>query len=150
LTDLDHRLFHALAADGRAACADLARQVDWSESAVRRRLTELRAAGVLRFDIEVEPAGFGFSVQCALWLSVHPTRSASVAATLAADPGTAYLGATTGSHNLFAVTISRDAESLYTYLTERIAALPGIERVDTAQITSYAKRFAPAPAHRPG
>lgn len=144
LTDLDHRLFRALTADGRTACADLARQVDWSESAVRRRLTELRDAGVLRFDIEVEPASFGFSTQCVLWLSVGPALVTSVAASLAGDPETAYLGATTGSHNLVAVTICRDAEALYTYLTDRIAALPGIERIETAQITSYAKRFAPA------
>ncbi|WP_327147898.1 Lrp/AsnC family transcriptional regulator [Nocardia sp. NBC_01329] len=144
LTDLDHRLFRALAADGRTACADLARRVDWSESAVRRRLTELRDAGVLRFDIEVEPASFGYSTQCVLWLSVGPALLTTVAASLAADPETAYLGAITGSHNLFAVTICRDTEALYTYLTDRIAALPGIERVETAQITSYAKRFAPA------
>lgn len=143
LTDLDGRLFRALATDGRRTYADLARHVDWSESAVRRRLTELRDAGILRFDVEVEPALFGFSAQCALWLSVAPAQLTTIAANLATDTETAYLGATTGAHNLFAVTICHDADALYGYLTERIGALPGVERVETAPVTAYAKRFAP-------
>lgn len=144
LTDLDHRLFRALATDGRTACAHLARHVDWSESAVRRRLTELRDAGMLRFDVEVEPRLFGFSAQCLLWLSVAPARLTAVAASLAEDTETAYLGAITGNHNLLAVTICRDADALYGYLTERIGALSGIEGIETAPITAYAKRFASA------
>ncbi|MGW5387276.1 Lrp/AsnC family transcriptional regulator [Nocardia sp. NPDC003963] len=149
LTDLDRRLFRTLAADGRAAYADLARHVDWSESAVRRRLAELRDAGMLRFDVEVEPALFGFAIQCVLWLSVAPGLLATVAASLATDTETAYLGATTGRHNLLVVTICRDAGALYSYLTERIGALPGIELVETAPITAYAKRFAPVRPSRP-
>ncbi|WP_063060018.1 Lrp/AsnC family transcriptional regulator [Nocardia sienata] len=150
LTDLDRRLFRALSADGRTAYADLARHIDWSESAVRRRLAELRAAGMLLFDVEVEPKLFGFSAQCLLWLSVTPSRLNTVAARLAADTETAYLGATTGKHNLLAVTLSRDADTLYSYLSERIGTLPGVEQVETAPITAYAKRFAPAPVSRMG
>ncbi|MGW6332900.1 Lrp/AsnC family transcriptional regulator [Nocardia rhamnosiphila] len=148
LTDLDHRLFRALSGDGRTAYADLARHVDWSESAVRRRVTELRAAGMLRFDVEVEPALFGFSAQCLLWLSVTPSQLNTVAASLAADTETAYLGATTGRHNLLAVTLSRDAGTMYGYLSERIGRLPGVDRVETAPITAYTKRFAPARVNR--
>ncbi|MET8797985.1 Lrp/AsnC family transcriptional regulator [Nocardia sp. NPDC004568] len=143
LTDLDRRLFRALSADGRTAYAELARHVDWSESAVRRRLTELRAAGMLLFDVEVEPALFGYSAQCLLWLSVAPARLRTVAASLAADTETAYLGATTGRHNLLAVTISRDTGALYSYLSERIGTLTGVAQVETAPITAYAKRFGP-------
>ncbi|MEV3961086.1 Lrp/AsnC family transcriptional regulator [Nocardia sp. NPDC050193] len=150
LTDLDRRLFRALSTDGRAAYADLARHVDWSESAVRRRLAELRAAGMLLFDVEVEPTLFGFSAQCLLWLSVTPSRLNTVAASLAADTETAYLGATTGRHNLLAVTISRDADTLYSYLSARIGMLSGVEQVETAPITAYAKRFAPARMSRTG
>ncbi|MGW5750047.1 Lrp/AsnC family transcriptional regulator [Nocardia rhamnosiphila] len=148
LTDLDRRLFRTLSGDGRTAYADLARHVDWSESAVRRRVTELRAAGILLFDVEVEPALFGFSAQCLLWLSVTPSQLNTVAASLAADTETAYLGAITGRHNLLAVTLSRDADTMYSYLSERIGRLPGVERVETAPITAYTKRFAPARVSR--
>ncbi|GGT06639.1 AsnC family transcriptional regulator [Streptomyces kurssanovii] len=146
LTDLDRRLLPALAADGRAACAELARRVDWSESAVRRRLESLRRDRVLRFQVEVEPALFGFSAQCVLWLSVSPSMLAAVAADLAADPATAYLGATTGSHNLFAVAVCRNPDALYSYVTDRVGSSAGVERVETGVVSSYTKRFAPVPA----
>ncbi|MFD9500643.1 Lrp/AsnC family transcriptional regulator [Streptomyces sp. NPDC060035] len=144
LTDLDRRLLPALAADGRAAYPDLARQVGWSESAVRRRLDELRRSGVLRFDVEVDSGLFGFSVQCVLWLTVRPARLSSAARALAGDPEAAFVGSTTGPHNLFAIVVCRNAYALHTYLTDRIGSLDGVDRMETVLITSYTKRAAPA------
>ncbi|CAM3526925.1 Lrp/AsnC family transcriptional regulator [Kibdelosporangium persicum] len=143
LTDLDRRLFPALAADGRAAYPHLAREAGWSESAVRRRLNELRRSRLLQLDVEVDPTLFGFSVQCLLWLTVTPSRLTAVTHTLAADPETAFVGAITGQHNLIAIVICRDSETLYTHLTDRVSTLPGVERTETALITSYTKRVAP-------
>jgi DNA-binding Lrp family transcriptional regulator len=144
LTDLDRRLLPALAADGRAAYPDLARQVGWSESAVRRRLDELRRSGVLQFDVEVDSGLFGFSVQCLLWLTVTPARLSSIARTLAGDPEAAFVGSTTGPHNLVAIAVCQDANALHTYLADRIGSLDGVDRMETALITAYIKRAAPA------
>jgi DNA-binding Lrp family transcriptional regulator len=142
--DLDRRLLPALAADGRAAYADLAGRVGWSESAVRRRLADLRRAGLLRFHVEVDPALYGYTAQCLLWLSVPPAQVTTVANRLVADAGTAHVAATTGEHNLFVVLVCRDADQLSAYLTR----LPGAERIETAVVTSYAKRFAPPQERR--
>lgn len=143
LTDLDRRLLPALAADGRAAYPRLATHVGWSESAVRRRLEELRRSGTLRFDVEVDPVVLGFPVQCLIWLTVTPSRLAATARALAADSEAAFVGATTGPHNLLAIAICRDEDALYTYLSDRIGSLDGIDRIETAPITSYTKRVAP-------
>ncbi|MEQ0558725.1 AsnC family transcriptional regulator [Amycolatopsis sp. NEAU-NG30] len=144
--ELDRRLLPALAADGRAACADLAARVGWSESAVRRRLEDLR--GLLRFHVEVDPALFGCRAQCLLWLTVTPARAAEVSRQLAADAEVAYVAATTGSHDLLAVVVCRDAEHLYRYVYERVGVRPGVERVETAVISACTKRFAPAQDRR--
>lgn len=144
LTDLDRRLLPALAIDGRAAYPALAKQVGWSESAVRRRLEELRRSRALQFDVEIDPALLGFSVQCLLWLTVTPSRLTAIAQSLTADPETAFVGATTGAHNLMAIAVCRDVDALYTYVADRISSLNGIERMETTPITSYAKRAAPA------
>ncbi|MFF7339891.1 Lrp/AsnC family transcriptional regulator [Streptomyces sp. NPDC008163] len=144
LTDLDHRLLPALAADGRAAYPDLARRIGWSESAVRRRLHELRRMGVLQLDVEIDSGLFGFSVQCMLRLSVAPGSLAQVARALAEDAEAAFVGTMTGSRNLVAVTVCRDASALDTYLTERVGTLGGVERVESALVTAYFKRSAPA------
>ncbi|MFE7625384.1 Lrp/AsnC family transcriptional regulator [Streptomyces sp. NPDC057509] len=143
LTDLDRRLLPALAADGRAAYPDLARQVGWSESAVRRRLHELRRSGVLHLDVEIDSGLFGFSVQCMLRLTVVPGRLGSVARALADDAEAAFVATTTGPHNLVAIVVCRDAAALDTYLTERFGLLDGVDRLESALITSYVKRAAP-------
>ncbi|MFF3691418.1 AsnC family transcriptional regulator [Streptomyces sp. NPDC002187] len=143
LTDFDRRLLPALAMDGRATYPALAQQTGWSESAIRRRLEELRRSGLLQFDVETDPELFGFSVQCLLWLTIAPSRLATVAQTLAADPEAAFVGATTGTHNLLAIAICRDTDALYTYVTDRVGSLNGVERVETTPVTSYIKRAAP-------
>lgn len=145
LNDLDRRLLPVLAADGRAAYPLLARQAGWSESAVRRRLAELRRSRALRFDVDTDPALFGYTVQCMLWLTVAPAHLAAVSGSLAADAEAAFVGGTTGPHNLFAIVVCRDEDALYTYLTDRIRLLAGVERVETAPVASYAKRLAPTP-----
>ncbi|MFD0538408.1 AsnC family transcriptional regulator [Actinomadura luteofluorescens] len=118
-------------------------RVGWSESAVRRRLEELRRSGALRFDVEVDPVLLGFPAQCLIWLAVAPSRLASTARALAADPQAAFVGAVTGPHNLLVIAVCRDEDALYAYLSDRLGSLDGVERVETAPITSYAKRVAP-------
>ncbi|WP_372411040.1 Lrp/AsnC family transcriptional regulator [Streptomyces luteireticuli] len=139
LTDLDRRLLPALAADGRAAYPQLARTVGWSESAVRRRLEELRESRTIRFDVATDPRLFGYSAQCLLWLSVTPSRISSVAGALAGDPGTTFVGATSGPHQLLAVMVCRDEIALYDYVNERIGALDGVRSVETAVVTRHAR-----------
>lgn len=99
---------------------------------------------MLQFDVETDPAVFGFGAQCVLWLTVVPTRISAVAQAIGADPEIAFVGATTGTHNLFAIVVLRDEAALYSYLTDRLAALDGISAMETAPVTSYSKRAAPA------
>ncbi len=146
LTDFDRRLLAALAADARVGYPTLARTVGWSESAVRRRLEELRRSLILRFDVEIDPIRLGFTEQCLLWLSVAPTNLVDVSRTLIGDPETAFVGATTGTHNLFVIIVCRNADELFDYVSYRIGALDGVDRMESAPVVRYAKRFAPPPA----
>jgi DNA-binding Lrp family transcriptional regulator len=72
LGELDFALFGALGVDGRAPHPELATVTGWSESAVRRRMEQLRDTGVLYFDLELDMAAFGFRAPTWLWLSVPP------------------------------------------------------------------------------
>src|SRR5579863_2059889 len=77
-SELDERLFGALAVDGRAPYADLATATGWSESTVRRRVDQLRDAAALYFDLELDMPTFGFRSTVWLWLSVPPSHLAAV------------------------------------------------------------------------
>ncbi|MEW1658365.1 MULTISPECIES: Lrp/AsnC family transcriptional regulator [unclassified Streptomyces] len=132
LDDADRRLFEALGRDGRAPLGELAAATGWSPTTVRRRLESLRADGVLYYDVDYAADQYGYGVMVALWLSVAPAELAATGEALAAHPEVAFAGATTGPHNLFASVLCRDTGALYTYLTTRVAGLPGVRTMESA------------------
>lgn len=132
----DHALLTALAADGRTPYTRLGP----SESAARRRLTRLRTAGVLVFDLDVLPEVLGHHAEARLWLTIRPRALATVAATIAAHPETSFTAVTTGRTNLVATVICRDQSDLYRYLTTRIGTLDDIHTAETAPLMRTIKR----------
>jgi DNA-binding Lrp family transcriptional regulator len=142
-SELDAALFAALALDGRTPYADLATATGWSETTVRRRVDHLHDLGLLYFDLEVDMPSFGFRSPAWLWLSVPPSHLADVGSALAKFPEVAYATATTGPANLAACAVCRDEESLYEFLTAKVGALPGVERVETAPIIRTVKQASP-------
>ena len=139
LTDQDQALCTALAIDGRTSYPRLAATTGWSESTVRRRLADLRADGVLYFDIDVAPALFGYACQAIVWLTVRPAGLNAIAQTLAEHVEIAFAAATTGASNIVAFVVVRDLDDLYDYLATRIGGLPGVLQVDTAPMGKQVK-----------
>jgi DNA-binding Lrp family transcriptional regulator len=142
-TDPDAALFSAFALDGRTPCADIAAATAYSETTVRRRMDQLRDLGLLYFDLELDMPTFGFRSTAWLWLSVPPSHLADVGSALAKFPEVAYVTATTGPANLAACAVCRDEESLYEFLTAKVGALPGVERVETAPVIRTVKQASP-------
>jgi DNA-binding Lrp family transcriptional regulator len=145
----DQALLAELARDGRASYADLAHATHWHESTVRRRVEDLRAAGVLYLDVDVDEAAFGITTRAHLWMSVAPARLAAVGEAMAQHPEIPFVAATTGTSNLMASVLCRDDDALYRYLTERIASLDGVTALEVSPIMRTAKRTAavsPLPA----
>jgi DNA-binding Lrp family transcriptional regulator len=138
----DEPLLAELARDGRASHAALAAAIHWHESTVRRRIDELRRAGLLNFDVDIDDRVFGINVHAMLWLSVEPARLAEAGQAIAAHPEIPFAAATTGPTNLVASALFRDTRHLYEYLTGELADLPGVSSVQTAPIIRTLKRTA--------
>jgi DNA-binding Lrp family transcriptional regulator len=143
VSDLDAALFAALARDGRTPYADLAAATAYSETTVRRRTEQLREQGSLYFDLEMDMPSYGFRSSAWLWLSVPPSQLAEVGTALAKFPEVAYVTATTGPANLAACVACTDEEALYEFLTAKVGALPGVERVETAPVIRTVKQGSP-------
>ena len=141
----DELLLTELARDGRASHAALAAAVHWHESTVRRRIDELRRAGLLYFEIDVDDRAFGINMQALLWLSVEPARLAEAGQAIATHREIPFAAATTGPTNLVASALFRDTRHLYDYLTGELAGLPGVTSVQTAPIIRTLKRTASVP-----
>ncbi|MFF2196546.1 Lrp/AsnC family transcriptional regulator [Streptomyces sp. NPDC058157] len=127
---LDGAELAVLRRDGRAGYPELARASGLSESTARRRLERLRERGAVYFDVEIIPEHLGFEADASLLLTVPPARLAEVGAALGSHAEVPFAAAVTGAANLLAVVLCRDTDALYTYLTERIGAVPGIGQVE--------------------
>jgi DNA-binding Lrp family transcriptional regulator len=138
----DQVLLAELARDGRASYAEIAHATHWHESTVRRRIEDLRAAGLLYLDVDVDEAAFGIKTKAHLWMSVTPARLAAVGEALTRHAEIPFVAATTGASNLMASVLCRDDEALYRYLTERIASLDGVTALEVAPIMGTVKRTA--------
>ncbi|MFE0462413.1 Lrp/AsnC family transcriptional regulator [Kitasatospora sp. NPDC058965] len=129
-----------LARDGRTGYPELARAAALSESTARRRLEQLRERGACFFDVEIDPRLLGFETQATLLITVAPGDLAAAGAALAAHPEVPFAAAVTGAANLVAITVCRDTDAFYTYLTERIGALPGVRHVEVLPQLRTVKR----------
>jgi DNA-binding Lrp family transcriptional regulator len=130
----DRRMLDVLAVDGRTSAADLAAATGWSQSTVRRRLSELRSCGALYYDLDFGGGRLFPELRTGLWLEVEPARLAEVGAALTDHEEVAFAAATTGTANVYASITSKNPGALYRYLTGPVAALPGLRRIETAPI----------------
>jgi DNA-binding Lrp family transcriptional regulator len=143
----DRRMLDVLALDGRTSAAELATDTGWSQTTVRRRLSELRSAGALYYDLDFDNGSMVQELRVALWLEVEPARLAEVGEALAQHTEVAFAAATTGTANVYAAVNCQGPGSLYRYLTGPVAALPGIRRTETAPIHRILK--GPGPVLEP-
>jgi DNA-binding Lrp family transcriptional regulator len=136
----DEPLLAELARDGRASSAALGAAIHWHESTVRRRIEELRQAGLLIFEVDVDNRVLGLNTHAILWLSIEPARLEEAGRALARHPVIPFAAATTGVTNLVASALFRNTQHLYGYLTGELASLPGMRTVETAPIIRTLKR----------
>ncbi len=136
----DDPLITQLAQDGRAPAADLAAATHWHESTVRRRVEELRRAGLLYFDVDLDEQVLGARASVMLWLTIDPSALDAAGRAVAGHPEVPFAAATTGPTNLAASAIFRDTRQLYAYLSTRLADLPGLQSVESAPIIGTVKR----------
>ncbi|WP_329357066.1 Lrp/AsnC family transcriptional regulator [Streptomyces anulatus] len=146
LSPADTALLRALSQDGRADLGRLASASGCSESTVRRRIGQLRDSGVLAFEVEIDPALFGYPIEALLWLDVPPAGLRAVAEALAGHRQVAFAALTTGPSSVFVMVECRSVSGLHAYVTDELAALRGITRIESAVTQRRTKRAGPLPA----
>ncbi len=139
LTEADHAMLAVLAKDGRAGYAELAQASGASQSTVRRRLTELSDSGVLYVDIDFDRRILDLDTRTMLWLSIAPAELVAVGEAMAEHAEVAFCAAISGQTNLAASVVCSGVAALYTYLTEKIAKLPGVQWVESAPVIKTLK-----------
>lgn len=140
LTPADQLLISTLAGDGRTGYAGLADISGWSESTVRRRITDLCRVGALHFEVEYDPILFGGRAEAFLWLQVRPADMQTVAAALNTFPEVVGALTTTGPTNMVVVVVGADVAAIHDCVTHRIGILPGVSTAEITLISARATR----------
>ena len=141
LQDSDWPLIRALGKDGRMTFRQLADEIHWHESTVRRRVEELVLEGVLFFNVDLDNPVVGLNAPALLWMSVAPAKLAEVGDALAGHQQIPFAAATTGSTNMVAKVMCSDETALYQYLTQEFASLDGILHVEVTLIMQTVKLY---------
>jgi DNA-binding Lrp family transcriptional regulator len=140
LTPADNPLMTALARDGRASWAALAAETGWHQRQVAARVAALAGSGALYFDVDTASSAIGFRAVATLWFTVAPAHLVSVGTQLADHPELAFAAAMTGTANIMASAVCRDAAALYHYLTTRVAAIEEVRTIETVPLLTRVKQ----------
>lgn len=128
----DVRLLQALGDDPRATVMALSQRLGLARNTVQARLSRLESSGVLApFEYRVRPEALGYRLGAYVTVQVVQHSLADVGAALAEVPEVLEVTALTGVADLLVRVVAVDADDLWR-ITERVLAIPGVQRTDTA------------------
>ena len=149
IDNLDREIIAILQKDGRIPYLEIARQLGTPESTVRRRAERLVKEGVIRIAAVANPFKVGLPIVVLIGVDVELQSLKEVADHLAAIPEVRYVGYSTGAHDLIIEALFPSNETLYLFLTEKLAQVKGIHKTETSIQLHIAKRSYewPLPSH---
>jgi Lrp/AsnC family transcriptional regulator, regulator for asnA, asnC and gidA len=129
---LDRQIIHLLQADGRCSNREIARQLNVPEATIRYRVRRLTDSGLLKITALVAPEHLGYQMTVVISIQVQAERINDVADMVGAMPEVMWLAVTSGSSDIILTASFQNQEHLYSFLTEKLAPVPGIVRSETA------------------
>jgi DNA-binding Lrp family transcriptional regulator len=129
LDQLDQAIVRVLQQNGRASYAELAAQLDTTESTARRRTLRLLNSGYLRVVAVGNPFRLGFQDVVFLWIKADLARAHAVVAQLAQYPAVRYLSRVAGAADIVAEALFPNRAALLAFIDGPLATIEGIREV---------------------
>jgi Lrp/AsnC family transcriptional regulator, regulator for asnA, asnC and gidA len=139
LDEANRAIIELLQRDGRRPYAQIAAQIGLSEAAVRRRIQQLRATGVIQVVAVTDPLQLGFRRQAMIGVTVEGDVRA-VAAKIVPLPEVDYVVMCAGSFDLLVEVVCEDDERLLHILNDSIRSIPGVRATETFVYLKLAKQ----------
>jgi len=140
---VDHHILRILEDNGRATNREIAESVGVSEGTVRNRIERLMRDDVLRIVGVTNPARLGLNTSAVIGISGELSRIADIAEAIAKVEGVVYVGYTTGNADIIVLAFFPGNDELTRFLTETLAAIPGIVKVETNIILKSVRSLFP-------
>jgi len=126
LDEADRRIVEVMRADGRAGFSVVAGQVGMDETTVRRRFEAMLNRGCITVVTLAPAAALGFTAEVLLDISVEPRKLREVSERLTSFAGVRFVAATLSTSSLLCEMIQPTQDALFTFLTETLAVLDGV------------------------
>jgi Lrp/AsnC family transcriptional regulator for asnA, asnC and gidA len=140
LDETDIRLIRELQKDARVSNVALARLVNLTEGAVRRRIDNLVASGALRIIGVGIPEQLGFTTHAVIGMRVEAGKVEEVLEACARLHEFSFVYQVTGQFDIMAVAFFKSNDLLREFLTGRLGRMPGVIETQTFLIMKTAKR----------
>jgi Lrp/AsnC family transcriptional regulator for asnA, asnC and gidA len=129
---LDRRIITMLQADGRCSNREIARSLGVPEATVRYRVRRLTDGGLLRITALIEPEKLGYDLTAVISVQAQAPLITAISETLMAFSEVMYLVVTTGVHDIVFTATFRNHDHMYHFISERLAPIQGVARIETA------------------
>ncbi len=139
MDEIDRAIISHLQYDGRAPFTQIAKKLDLTEGAVRRRVKQMTEDGVLQIVAIVEPHELGYKEAGMIGIKVQAHKMQAVADKISRLPEVSYLFQAAGEFDLFAEVFCKDRDHFVSFLNERLQQIPGIESTQSFLILKMHK-----------
>lgn len=133
--EIDMKILQILEKDSRSSFNEIAKRLQLSESAIRKRVLGLQSKGVIKkFTIQVDPAKLGLHSVAIVGVDVEPTKLLEVAQKLCEISEIRSVATSTGDHMIMTEIWTKDGRELTKLLSEKIGAIEGVKKICPAMI----------------
>jgi DNA-binding Lrp family transcriptional regulator len=135
LDSLDWEILARLHGDGREAYADIAAELEVDEDTVRRRVRDLKDAGIIRgFTVLTNPTKLGY-IPVAFGLSAEAGKTDEIADVLAESRHVYKLWILSGRHSIIFHACFQDIEDFQRFIHEVLHNIEGISSFESSLAT---------------
>ena len=139
LDETDLRIIGQLQEDGRRSNSAIGRELGLPESTVRPRIERLLRDDFIKIAAFANHERLGRPVHVIMGLSLDLARNATATRALADLVQVGWLAATTGPYDILLEESFPSRDHLHECITEELAQIEGVERVETAIVLNLAK-----------
>jgi Lrp/AsnC family transcriptional regulator for asnA, asnC and gidA len=143
---VDQHVLSILEENGRATNREIAEAVGVSEGTVRNRIERLIRDDVLRIVGVTNPAKLGLNTAAVISISAELSRITDIAERIAQAQGVVYVGYTTGNADIIVLAFFPSNDELTDFMTQTLAAIPGILKAETNIILKPVRSLFPGVA----
>lgn len=143
---VDHHILSILESNGRATNREIAESVGVSEGTVRNRIERLVRDDVLRIVGVTNPSKLGLNTAAVISISAELSRITDIAERIAEAEGVVYVGYTTGNADIIVLAFFPSNDELTDFMTQSLAAIPGILKAETNIILKPVRSMFPGGA----